>query len=175
VGDKALPRGLGWHIARLGQCPDGVLVRSSAVEEGLHERGTLDSVRCEPTAASVTEAVRRIAGQAEPSVTPRLGFVVQRWVPDAARGHLSNERRVSRDPRSWLCEAELDVDILERSFRFRTDSETKSAHDSGARPSTNLPPYYAASHGNWEDRDGGSTSSGCGTGPASGSYRETRT
>jgi predicted house-cleaning noncanonical NTP pyrophosphatase (MazG superfamily) len=109
----------------LGPCPDGVLVRSSSIEEGLDERGALESQRCAADIAEIVATLERLQNSAPRDVRSRLGFVVQRWAPDAARGHLSNERRVSRDARSWLCEAELPVDVADRSFRFRVDSSVR--------------------------------------------------
>jgi predicted house-cleaning noncanonical NTP pyrophosphatase (MazG superfamily) len=100
---------------------DGVLVRSSALTERLERRGALDSVRCSNSAAAVRSALETICADLSPAAQEQLAFVVQRWVPNAAAGHLSNERRVSRDSRSWLCEAELPVAARDRSFRFRVD------------------------------------------------------
>jgi predicted house-cleaning noncanonical NTP pyrophosphatase (MazG superfamily) len=122
------PRGaLSAAIERLGKCPDGLMVRSSAATEYLDERGRFDSASCEATAADVVSTIKRLRQACPEPDREDLAFVVQRRVLSQVSGHLSNERRVSRDPRSWLCEAELPVDHDDRSFRFRTDSETRSA------------------------------------------------
>ena len=118
---------LGAAIERLGACTDGLMVRSSAAAEYLEERGRFDSASCEATTADVVAIIDRLRQACSEPDREALAFVVQKRVLSQVSGHLSNERRVSRDPRSWLCEAEVPVDHDDRSFRFRTDSDTRSA------------------------------------------------
>jgi predicted house-cleaning noncanonical NTP pyrophosphatase (MazG superfamily) len=113
-------------IERLGKCPDGLMVRSSAATEDLDERGRFDSGPCEATAADVVSTIDRLGQACSEPDREELAFIVQRRVLSQVSGHLSNERRVSRDPRSWLCEAEVPVNHDDRSFRFRTGDVTRS-------------------------------------------------
>lgn len=118
-------------LAKLGTCPDGVLVRSSGVHESLDRRGALDSHQCDLSVDDVITQIHRIAESASAEDRKFLGFVVQQWVPPAARGHLSNERRVCGDPRRWIWE--LDVALPgaddDRSFALRVDSKVASDPD----------------------------------------------
>jgi hypothetical protein len=110
-------------LPTLQPASEGLIVRSSSRQETLRQRGALDSRRSGDSVDDVVRAMGDIRQRAEEPV--QLGLVVQRFETGAATGHLSNERRVSRDPRGWLCEAELELGEDER-FRFRTDSSTAS-------------------------------------------------
>jgi predicted house-cleaning noncanonical NTP pyrophosphatase (MazG superfamily) len=116
-------------LTSLGYCPDGVLIRSSAAGETLEKRGAFDSERAEATAVAVIDRIRTMTEAVESQDCPHLGFVVQRWLSGAATGHLSNERRVSREARGWLCEVELPIEGEDKSFRFRVDSRTRGRED----------------------------------------------
>jgi predicted house-cleaning noncanonical NTP pyrophosphatase (MazG superfamily) len=111
-------------LATLGPSPDGVIVRSSGAHESLDRRGALDSYQCEAGIDAVVAQIARIAEQATEKDRRSLGVVVQTWIPFAVRGHLSNERRVSSDPRRWIWEPDVASaeGIEERSFPLRVDS-----------------------------------------------------
>ncbi len=126
AANRTLSRVLQAALPTLEPCADGVLVRSSAVNEGLERRGTLESTRCKSSVVEIAQAMRRIADDTPSHEQDQLAFVIQRWIPGAAVGHLSNERRVSRDKRGWLCEAELPVSTSDRTFRLRIDSDVPS-------------------------------------------------
>lgn len=113
----------------LGACPDGVIVRSSALGETLDKRGAFDSARAAAAVSDVTSCILEMVAKAPEASRKQLGFIVQEWLGGAATGHLSNERRVSREPRSWLCEAELPIEGEDKSFRFRVDSQTRGRED----------------------------------------------
>ncbi len=92
----------------IGMAPtDPVLVRSSGTQEGIDERGTLHS---EATtlgeAASTLRSLRRLPAIADASKSQNVHFIVQRRVRTVAKGHLSNERRVSQKARDWRAEIE---------------------------------------------------------------------
>jgi predicted house-cleaning noncanonical NTP pyrophosphatase (MazG superfamily) len=127
--DIALGDALGAALDALGACSDGVIVRSSALSETLGERGVFDSARAEVSVSAVTNCIRETAMQAPEASREHLGFIVQEWLGGVATGHLSNERRVSRESRSWLCEAELPIDGEDKRFRFRVDSRTRGRDD----------------------------------------------
>lgn len=118
----------------LRSSPDGVLVRSSAAREDLHARGMLETRRCEPSITAVAETVAALSGRAErptdgssDSPPGEVAYLIQRYHQAHALGHMSNERRVDRDRRVWLCEVEADVAPEERAFRIKTDKRRKLA------------------------------------------------
>jgi predicted house-cleaning noncanonical NTP pyrophosphatase (MazG superfamily) len=88
-----------------------VLIRSSGVNETLDFRGQLDSLEC--AAAEVWEHAQKLqrgliqrfsaTGLASSEI---VHFVVQENVHVAAKGHLSNERRLNREPRDFVVEFE---------------------------------------------------------------------
>lgn len=86
---------------------DDVLVRSSGTLEGVSQRGMLESITCRLNEVSGAiarlQAIFDTEGLAEDQV---VHFVVQKKVGARAKGHLSNERRVSRQPRDWVAEIE---------------------------------------------------------------------
>jgi hypothetical protein len=86
-----------------------LLIRSSTDFEGLQARGLFTSFNADPTLSSVLEGVTKLYRTAVEAADNylRLGVVVQKCIkPIWCMGHLSNERRVSRDPVHWLCEIE---------------------------------------------------------------------
>ncbi len=129
--DSTVRSALADGLATLGPCSDGVIVRSSGVHESLDRRGALDSHRCEASLDRIVEKMVQISESTDAADLSALGFAIQRWVPPVARGHLSNERRVSRDPRRWIWE--LDVALSggsdDQSFALRVDSKVESIPD----------------------------------------------
>lgn len=85
--------------------PEGsdVIVRSSAVDEGLAERGSYRSEVCRATVEAVSLAIEQVFSSCgnDPG---RMALIVQLWRRRQASGHLSNERRITRKPSVWLCE-----------------------------------------------------------------------
>lgn len=86
-----------------------LLVRSSADSEDLQARGRFMSIEAGLSPISVLKNVVRVYEHSKKVAIEgvRLGVVVQSLIqPSLASGHLSNERRLSPDPRDWLCEIE---------------------------------------------------------------------
>jgi predicted house-cleaning noncanonical NTP pyrophosphatase (MazG superfamily) len=89
------------------EAPEGVLVRSSALDEGMSSRGLFKSVHVNfPSFVTVAEAMSEIwkhaaAVQDDPDPIP---LVVQRFVRPQLLGHLSNEIRLRADRRDWTVE-----------------------------------------------------------------------
>ncbi|MBB3260372.1 putative house-cleaning noncanonical NTP pyrophosphatase (MazG superfamily) [Paraburkholderia bannensis] len=84
-----------------------VFIRSSGVAETLHVRGQLDSIECSAgnilsSAKALVERLNAVA----PAGAGTIHLVVQKSVSVAEKGHLSNERRLSREPRDWVAEFE---------------------------------------------------------------------
>lgn len=85
---------------------DTLIVRSSAAGETLEARGQLKSYRCDCTPGAVRIAARSIIDQARSTGIGDndIFLIVQRYVPAELTGHLSNERRVSRESTTWRVE-----------------------------------------------------------------------
>lgn len=89
-----------------------VYVRSNGTMEGVEERGALDSVKCALSGAALTikqmQASEIFRAESE---RQEIHLIIQARVPAREQGHLSNERRLSRQPRDW--HAELDGGAIE--------------------------------------------------------------
>jgi len=100
----------GWCAAALQQCAIGteVIVRSSGVAETMHDRGRLVSEVC--SAGELPTVARQLAGKIQVDGSLRVHWIVQQSVRSIRNGHLSNERRLSYEPRDWILEVELQSD-----------------------------------------------------------------
>lgn len=85
-----------------------LLVRSSGTEESLENRGTLESAQCIATELN-TQIAALAALVADKHVGHPVHWVVQELLHVAAKGHLSNERRVAEDKRDWVAEVEASA------------------------------------------------------------------
>ncbi len=82
---------------------DAVLVRSSGTSEGIEERGMLVSEATSLSgAAALISTLRSHATIVAAGSRQAVHFIVQRKLKTLAKGHLSNERRVSRYSRDWV-------------------------------------------------------------------------
>lgn len=84
---------------------EDVWVRSSGTLEGAQERGSLESRKVK--FALIADAISAL--QASPIFLEQkdrqeIHFVVQTPVQEKKKGHLSNERRLLRQPRDWMYE-----------------------------------------------------------------------
>jgi hypothetical protein len=122
--DEDLQADVTRSLKALGPCTDGVIVRSSALEEDLEQRGALDSSWCPAEAEKVIEKMKLITDNAPSQFAEKLGFIVQVWIGQEATGHLSNERRVSDEARKWCWEIERGLPAPADPSWFRTDSTT---------------------------------------------------
>jgi predicted house-cleaning noncanonical NTP pyrophosphatase (MazG superfamily) len=89
------------------------LVRSSSITETMEDRGRFQSEGCPLEAAAILSTAqslwRRLEAGERRSEAPHEGWmalIVQALVPSVIAGHLSNERRVSKEPVRWVCEWE---------------------------------------------------------------------
>ena len=82
-----------------------VHVRSSGTSETIEQRGRLISETCPAT--EVLPTIARLSEQLPPGERANVHWVVQKYVKPLRRGHPSNERRVSREPRDFVAEFEL--------------------------------------------------------------------
>jgi predicted house-cleaning noncanonical NTP pyrophosphatase (MazG superfamily) len=106
---------------------DRLVIRSSGREETISERGRLLTKTCAPH--DVLPTVRALSEELKKNGVVGVHWIVQKYVVALRSGHLSNERRVSREQRDWLAEFEVHGNqpglITTMGVRFwRNDSET---------------------------------------------------
>ena len=89
------------------EADEQVYVRSSGSMEGIECRGLLVSrVAVLRDVPNIIAELSKQISELEDAKTQKINFLVQRRVKSRAKGHLSNERRVSRVARDWLAEIE---------------------------------------------------------------------
>lgn len=104
IDDNRLGEWVKSGIERAGLSNE-VIVRSSGTSETMEERGRLVSKVC--SASDVAETIRSLSKQLHEDDPADIHWLVQEHVNPARKGHLSNERRMSREPRDWVAEFEL--------------------------------------------------------------------
>jgi predicted house-cleaning noncanonical NTP pyrophosphatase (MazG superfamily) len=118
----------GPKLSGLIRTSDRLIVRSSAVGEGINARGSFESVECASEKVDLVqallEAVTANEARRGESNFRMLALIVQRFVAPRRRGHASNERRVSRRHDSWLIEVTGAGDELIDQFRV-TDKPSR--------------------------------------------------
>lgn len=82
-----------------------VIVRSSGTAETIEHRGRLVSGLCAPN--EIIMSVERWLATFPESISGSIHWIVQEHVQCLRQGHLSNERRVSKEKRDWVAELEL--------------------------------------------------------------------
>ena len=93
----------------VGETATPLIVRSSAPKESLSDRGRFESFQCpSATAMAVTNAANAVVASLKyaPSYSS-MAAIVQRYITPKRFGHLSNERRVSREISSWHLEHQV--------------------------------------------------------------------
>lgn len=89
-----------WQIPKDGK----IIMRSSGVLEGMSERGKYESMECE--VLEIKDSINRLYCSLEKEGNESIAYVIQPYVERKKFGHLSNERRVSKDRRDWKLEYE---------------------------------------------------------------------
>ena len=112
-------------LASLGS--QNLIVRSSATDESLNDRGRFQSMQCDANLAAVLAAAHAIEShfeviseRSQPSTARQMRLIVQQYITSKAVGHLSNERRVSREVTSWHLEEESSDSAESRVTMFST-------------------------------------------------------
>ena len=82
-----------------------VIVRSSGTSETMEHRGRLASEVCSPS--EIVQTIRALSAQLQDDNPADVHWLIQEHVYPARKGHLSNERRMSYDPRDWVAEFEI--------------------------------------------------------------------
>lgn len=95
-----------------------LLVRSSGGTESIELRGKLDSVRC--SRSRLAEEIKRIKAHVmDKGEDPtQVHWLIQECIDTKAKGHLSNERRVSENKRDWVAEIEASSTHLSEYHRI---------------------------------------------------------
>jgi predicted house-cleaning noncanonical NTP pyrophosphatase (MazG superfamily) len=73
----------------------------------MRDRGSFASKR---TLFEISDTIDELQAKIAESARPQVHWIVQEAVDSRQSGHLSNERRVSREPRDWLVEFEASGD-----------------------------------------------------------------
>jgi hypothetical protein len=116
-----LSRFIGSHSARFSHA----IVRSSAVDESLEDRGIYESIRCDFIKQEVLRTVGNIWSKLKQSGRSndaghrlRMALLIQPLIETRSFGHLSNERRVSKKSTVWVCEIESSMVDGPRTYKF---------------------------------------------------------
>src|ERR1700678_548067 len=92
-----------------GNWPQGLALRSSATSETLRDRGAYQSIEltADYGSARIVSAISEIYESfARLQSDGAIAIVIQARVHTTARGHLSNERRISKTVNQWMWENE---------------------------------------------------------------------
>lgn len=104
-----------------------IILRSSAATETLADRGRFESYPLEvPTTGAVVQALRKLHDQGANAET-QMAVVAQVLKRPVVRGHLSNERRVSKTRNQW--EVEVDYPYPDD---YRANSQRDAAPATGS-------------------------------------------
>lgn len=99
-------------LPHIGILDGDIIIRSSGVEEGMSERGRYESTTS--PLADVERAFEKLflglSQNYDP--LPKMAFVVQKYIPGSALGHLSNERRFTKVKREWVFELTSDNEVI---------------------------------------------------------------
>lgn len=110
---------------------EAVLVRSSAVTEGLDGRGAYLSVPTIGQSKEVREAIREIWVDAETiDSATTVPLIVQRYICPDIQGHISNERRLTDDTSFWRVETYSPTHQSLGAFSLRAGQARKIWSDS---------------------------------------------
>jgi predicted house-cleaning noncanonical NTP pyrophosphatase (MazG superfamily) len=86
-----------------------VIVRSSGTSETMEHRGRLVSDVC--SQSEIVQTIRALSEQLRDDIPTDVHWLIQEHVTPLRKGHLSNERRMSYEPRDWVAEFELQGDF----------------------------------------------------------------
>lgn len=112
------------------------IVRSSAIDEDMASRGAYTSIACKPDRTELLSTLDQAWRVAESAGGGRVALIVQRMIQSRAKGHLSNERRVSFRNVDWLLEVE-EGESAGESHNLRVEPRTKMSPRSRRLMATN--------------------------------------
>jgi hypothetical protein len=108
IGDSRLPGWIDLAIQESG-LKGRVIVRSSGTSETMEHRGRLVSAVSSPS--EIVQTIRALRELLKDDDPADVHWLIQEHVDPARKGHLSNERRMSYEPRDWVAEFELQGDF----------------------------------------------------------------
>ena len=108
IDDPRLPDWIRSAMHRSGLKGD-VIVRSSGTSETMEHRGRFESDVCE--VADIFETILALSKRLHDDNPADIHWLIQEHINPVRKGHLSNERRMSREPRDWVAEFELQGDL----------------------------------------------------------------
>jgi predicted house-cleaning noncanonical NTP pyrophosphatase (MazG superfamily) len=103
LNDQVVEKNISSALKKLNLSSGHVFVRSSAGSETIADRGRFDSDVC--SESNVVGTIQKLA-----IGIPDIGavhWIVQEYISPERKGHLSNERQMSREPRDWVAEFEI--------------------------------------------------------------------
>lgn len=104
-----------------------IIIRSSAVNEGMSERGKFDSK--ETNVDNLERDISELLDKLKDIPNDGMPIIVQKMIVPQFTGHMSNERRFSQDSRDWKIETYLADGSFEqdtvavRTWRLKFDIE----------------------------------------------------
>lgn len=120
-----------------------LIFRSSAVGEGLEDRGQYLSIEL-PSTASIADAVKAIesifAGLVDRGRHGSMGICVQRYVEPELLGHVSNEVRLSSTRNQWKYEIERPTYVPNKGLNSKFAYPPSEDEPPTVRTSKSLPP-----------------------------------
>jgi predicted house-cleaning noncanonical NTP pyrophosphatase (MazG superfamily) len=95
-------------LGEIGATTPIVMVRSSGTKETLKHRGRLVSDKC--ARSEILTTIARLMEEQGGNAEGDVHWIVEEYVEPKRQGHLSNERRLSREQRDWVLEVEQQSD-----------------------------------------------------------------
>lgn len=108
----AINEALGHFRATYSREADGIWIRSSSVEEGLGQRGQLESRHFTKLTGAGLQSFAEALFTADPAEVGKIALIGQLSVRPDRRIHLSNERRCSKTKNEWLISQALPNNVF---------------------------------------------------------------
>lgn len=89
-----------------------VILRSSAINEGMKERGRFDSIVA--NIENLEEDLLKLLSDLKDIPNKGMPIIVQEFISPVFTGHMSNERRFSQESRDWKIETYYENDMFEQ-------------------------------------------------------------
>jgi predicted house-cleaning noncanonical NTP pyrophosphatase (MazG superfamily) len=104
AGFREMQRRISDCVTKLDLLHAPVLVRSSGTAETIERRGQLFSEKC--ASKDILTTIQTLSEKLPHDYLGRIYWIVQQHIHSLRKGHLSNERRLSREPRDFVAEFE---------------------------------------------------------------------
>jgi hypothetical protein len=108
--EKILSQELESGLVQAGVKSSVLKFRSSGTTETIQFRGRLVSGSC--VRDELVPTVKDFIAKLQPTTSGKIHWIVQEHVQPVRQGHLSNERRVSKEKRDWVAEVELKDEAI---------------------------------------------------------------